>query len=77
FNEAKFNLNILKIGKKYINEIDAKIQELQGKLGKKPGKDDFKSKEKEQEAEMDMLKARIAARREERRKKVLNLLKKE
>jgi len=45
--------------------------------GKKPAKEDFEAKEKEHEAEMDKLKARIAARREERRKKVLDLLKKD
>ncbi|MHA1930928.1 MAG: hypothetical protein ACW96X_00215, partial [Promethearchaeota archaeon] len=70
-NEAKSNLKELKIGKKYIKEIDTKIQEMQGKLGRKPGK------EKEGEAELDMLKARIKARREARRKKVLDRLKKD
>ncbi len=76
-NEAKFNLKSLKIGKKYVDVIDIKIEELQEKLGRKSGKDDLKAKEKTYETEMDMLKTRIAARREERRKKVLNLLKKE
>jgi len=76
-NEAKFNLNFLKIGKMYIKNIDAKVRELQERLGKKHAKDDFESKEKEHIAEMDMLKARIAARREERSKKVLDLLKKD
>ena len=76
-NEAKFNLKFLKIGKKYIKDIDAKIRKLQERLGKKPAKEDFEAKEKEHEAEMDKLKARIAARREERRKKVLDLLKKD
>ncbi|MBY8985975.1 MAG: hypothetical protein KGD65_12950, partial [Candidatus Lokiarchaeota archaeon] len=76
-NEAKFNLKTLKIGKRYIKEIDIKIRELQEKLGRKPSKDDVEAKEKEHEAEMDVLKARIEARREERRKKVLDLLKKD
>ncbi|MFW9895757.1 MAG: hypothetical protein ACFFD7_08130, partial [Candidatus Thorarchaeota archaeon] len=77
FNEAKFNLLELKIGKKYIKLIDNKVRELQTKLGKKPVKDDLIEKEKDHEAEMELLKSRIAARREERRKKVLNLLKKD
>ncbi|MFX1457066.1 MAG: hypothetical protein ACFFDB_16950 [Promethearchaeota archaeon] len=77
FNEAKSNLLELKIGKKYINLIDNKVRDLQTKLGKKPVKDDLKAKEKEHEAEMELLKSRIAARREERRKKVLDLLKKD
>jgi hypothetical protein len=76
-NEAKFNLKALKIGKKYIKDIDVRIRELQEKLGKKPGKEDLEVKAKEHDAEMDRLKARIAARREERRKKVLDLLKKD
>jgi hypothetical protein len=76
-NEAKFNLKDLKIGKKYIKEIDIKIKSLQERLGRKPSKDDFDAKEKERKAEVDMLKTRIKARREERRKKVLDLLKKE
>ena len=76
-NEAKANLKALKIGKKYIKDIDAKTRELQERLGKKPAKEDFEAKEKEHDAEMDRLKARIAARREERRKKVLDLLKKD
>lgn len=76
-NEAKANLKVLKMGKKYISDIDKKIRELQERLGKKPPKEDFEAKEKEHDAEMDRLKARIAARREERRKKVLDLLKKD
>ena len=76
-NEAKANLKALKIGKKYIKDIDAKTRELQERLGKKPAKEDFEAKEKEHDAEMERLKARIAARREERRKKVLDLLKKD
>ena len=76
-NEAKANLKVLKMGKKYISDIDKKIRELQERLGKKSPKEDFEAKEKEHDAEMDRLKARIAARREERRKKVLDLLKKD
>jgi len=76
-NEAKANLKAFKIGKKYIKNVDAKIRELQERLGKKPTKEDSEAKEKEHDAEMNMLKARIAARREERRKKVLDLLKKD
>jgi len=77
FNEAKFNLNALNIGKKYKKEIDNKIRFFQEKLGRKPDEEDFAAKEvEEHDAEMDRIKARIAARREERRKKVLELLKK-
>ncbi|MFW9822758.1 MAG: hypothetical protein ACFFE4_07485, partial [Candidatus Thorarchaeota archaeon] len=74
-NEAKSNLLELKIGKKYIKQIDSKVGELQLTLGKKPIKD--KVIAEEEETEMELLKARIAARREERRKKVLDLLKKD
>ncbi|MHA2179887.1 MAG: hypothetical protein ACXAAH_00535, partial [Promethearchaeota archaeon] len=70
-NEAKSNLKKLRIGKKYIDNIDKIIQRLQEKLGRKP------TKEKEDKADVDVLKARIKARREERRKKVLDLLKKD
>jgi len=76
-NEAKANLNILKIGSKYIKEIDVKIRELQVRLGKKQTIEDSEAKELEHNAEMERLKARIAARREERRKKVVDLLKKD
>ena len=67
--ESIFHLKDLKISKKYLKEIDDKIAKLQEKLGKKP-----KAKEKEYKDEKDMLKARIEARRKERRKKVLDLL---
>ncbi|MFX1374693.1 MAG: hypothetical protein ACFFA0_02670 [Promethearchaeota archaeon] len=67
--ESIFHLKEFQIGKKIIKEIEDKISELQKKLGKKPI-----AEEKEQENEMRILKARIAARREERRKKVLDLL---
>ena len=76
-NEAKFNLKKLKSGKKYMKEIDNKINELKVKLGKKPTEDTPKSKEKIIEDEREELRARIAARREERRRKVLDLLKKD
>jgi len=46
--EARANLKTLKIGKKYIKDIDAKIRELQERLGKKPAKENFEAKEKEQ-----------------------------
>jgi len=67
--ESIFHLKELKIGKKYLKEIDDKIGKLQEKLGKKP-----KTKEKEYKDEAEILKARIEARRKERRKKVLDLL---
>ncbi len=67
--ESNFHLKDLKISKKYLKEIDDKIGKLQEKLGKKP-----KAKEKEYKDEIEMLKARIQARRKQRRKKVLDLL---
>ena len=67
--ESNFHLKDLKISKKYLKEIDDKIGKLQEKLGKKP-----KAKEKEYKDETEMLKARIQARRKQRRKKVLDLL---
>ncbi|MHA1991998.1 MAG: hypothetical protein ACW98A_13590 [Candidatus Hodarchaeales archaeon] len=76
-NEAKFNFTSLKIGKIYNKDIDTRIRELQERLGKKSVKDDFEAKEKEHDADMDVLKARIAARRKQRRKKVFDLLKKD
>ncbi len=70
-NEAKFNLKDVKIEKKFIKEIDGKINKFRKKLGKKP-----KVEEDTEEDERERLKARIAARREERKKRVLELLKK-
>ncbi len=72
-NEANFQLNNLKIGEKYNKEINGIISSLREKLGIKPerAKEGITS-----EDETTELRARIAARREERRKKVLDLLKK-
>ncbi|MFX1571728.1 MAG: hypothetical protein ACFFB0_03190 [Promethearchaeota archaeon] len=70
-NEAKFNLKKVKIDKKFIKEIDNKISEFREKLGKKP---EVKGEAKKDE--MERLKARIATRREERKKRVLDLLRK-
>ena len=75
-NEAKFNLKDLKIGTQIIKEVDNRIGEFQEKLGKKPAKEDIPDTEEVRKVEMEQLKARVAARREERRKKVLDLLKK-
>jgi len=77
-NEAMFNLKETKIGAKYINDIQNKVKEFEEKLGKKPPE---AKPEPEKEAvilenEMEELKARIAKRREERKLKVLELLKK-
>ncbi len=77
-NEAMFNLKETKIGAKYINDIQNKVKEFEEKLGKKPPE---AKPEPEKEAvilenEMEELKARIAKRREERKLKVLKLLKK-
>ncbi len=69
--EAKFNLKNVRIDKKFIKEIDNKINEFRKKLGKKP-----EMEEDAEDDEMERLKARIAARREERKKRVLELLKK-
>jgi len=73
-NEAKFQMKGLKIGKKFIKEIDKKIIELKAKVSKKPIKELVK--EEPSEDEMERLRKRIAKRREERRKKVLDLLEK-
>ncbi|MFX0144251.1 MAG: hypothetical protein ACFE9C_09250, partial [Candidatus Hodarchaeota archaeon] len=73
-NEAYFQLVNLEIGKKYIKEINNKITELREKLGIKPRKEGVIISSEE---EAENLRARIAARREERRKKVLDLLKKD
>ncbi|UCC18872.1 MAG: hypothetical protein JSV62_12290 [Promethearchaeota archaeon] len=72
-NEAKFQLSNIKMGKKFLKEINQKIDELREKLGIEPSKDRIKIST---EDEAEKLRARIAARREERRKKVLELLKK-
>ncbi|TKJ23660.1 MAG: hypothetical protein CEE43_03080 [Promethearchaeota archaeon Loki_b32] len=69
-SEAKFKLKELHIGKKFMKEIDKKINEFKSKVSKKP----IKEKEEPVEDEMEILRRRVAARREERRKKVLNLL---
>jgi len=76
-NEAMFNLKETKIGAKYINDIQNKVKEFEEKLGKKPPE---AKPEPEKEAvilenELEELKARIAKRREERKLKVLKLLK--
>jgi len=72
-NEAKFQLNNIKSGKKFLKEIDEKIVELRDKLGIKPSK---KKAKVSSEDEAEKLRARINARREERKKKVLDILKK-
>jgi hypothetical protein len=72
-NEANFQLNKLKIGKKNTKEINDIISNLREKLGIKPEKAKIGITSEDETSE---LRARIAARREERRKKVLDLLKK-
>jgi len=76
-NEAKFNLEKLKIGNKYVKEIENKISTLREKLGKKAIKKAPEGKAGVIDDENERLSARITARREERRKKVLDLLKKD
>ena len=73
-NEAKFKLERLKVGKKFFKEIDKKINEFRVKVSKKPIEEIAKVKEEAVKDEGELLRARIAARREERRKKVLDLL---
>ncbi|MFW9998632.1 MAG: hypothetical protein ACFE88_00815 [Candidatus Hermodarchaeota archaeon] len=73
-NEAKFQLKEVKIEKKIIKEIDNKIIELKTKVTKKPIRELIKGKEEPSADEMEKLSKRIKARREERRKKVLDLL---
>ncbi|MCK4379668.1 MAG: hypothetical protein KAW51_00910 [Candidatus Lokiarchaeota archaeon] len=73
-SEAKFKLKELKLGKKIIEEINKKITEFRSKVSKKPLKEVIKAKEETPEDEMEILRKRIAIRREERRKKVLALL---
>ncbi|UCD00618.1 MAG: hypothetical protein JSV23_06935, partial [Promethearchaeota archaeon] len=72
-NQAKFKLKGLNIAKKISEEIDERIDEFRRKVSKKPIIEKAKVKKEDY---MEKLKARIAARREERRKKVLDLLKK-
>ncbi len=73
-SEANFQLSNSIIGKKYKKEINEIITNLREKLGIKPGKEHVKISSDD---EAEMLKTRITARREERRKKVLDLLKKD
>ncbi|MFW9970082.1 MAG: hypothetical protein ACFFDF_07755, partial [Candidatus Odinarchaeota archaeon] len=73
-NEANFQLKDLNIGKSFLNDIDAKINTLREKLGFKPMIEEIKVSTKD---EVEKLRARITARREERRKKVLALLNKD
>ena len=75
-NEAMFNLKETKIGAKYINDIQNKVKEFEEKLGKKPPEAKPEKEAVILESEMEDLKARIAKRREERKLKVLELLKK-
>jgi len=72
-NEAKFKIKDLKLAEKFNKEIDDTIDKFRGKVSKKPIKKIAKVKEVDY---MEKLSTRIAARREERRKKVLDLLKK-
>ncbi|MFX1597096.1 MAG: hypothetical protein ACFFBK_13650, partial [Promethearchaeota archaeon] len=72
-NEAKYNLEKVKGGKKFIKEINEKINEYREKLGRKPKEPEIEVLTDE---ETPKIRARIIARREERRKKVLDLLKK-
>ncbi|MFX1501382.1 MAG: hypothetical protein ACFFDH_10520, partial [Promethearchaeota archaeon] len=73
-NEAKFKLEELNFRKDFIKEIDIKIKEFRSKLSKKPLRELTKAGQETIENEMEILRKRIAARREERRKKVLDLL---
>ena len=57
-------------------QIDKKITEFRSKISKEPLKEVTTAREETVEDEMEILRKRIAARREERRKKVLDLLEK-
>ncbi|MFX0034540.1 MAG: hypothetical protein ACFE9I_02730 [Candidatus Hermodarchaeota archaeon] len=72
-NEAKYNLEKVKIGKRFVKEIDEKIDQYREKLGRKPKEPEIEVLTDE---ETQKIKARIIARRELRRNKVLDLLKK-
>ena len=78
-NEASFNLKETKIGEKFIREIDSKIDTYRSKLGGKARATAPVETRLEKEAlsddEEEKLKARIAARRAERAKRVADLLK--
>jgi len=78
-NEASFNLKETKIGEKFIREIDSKIDTYRSKLGGKTRATAPLETRLEKEAlsdeEEEKLKARIAARRAERAKRVADLLK--
>ncbi|MFX1388984.1 MAG: hypothetical protein ACFE9Z_02845 [Promethearchaeota archaeon] len=69
--EAKYNLKKLKLTKDFLDEIEKKIDELKVGIGKKPkeiiGEPQIRD-------EKELLRERIATRREERRRKVLELL---
>ena len=69
--EAKYNLKELVIGAKFLDTIEKKIKYYKNKLGAKP----IEEEEKLSKEDMEKLKERIEARREERKKKVLDLLK--
>lgn len=76
-NEAKYNLEKLKIEKNYVEEIENKISILRGKLGIREVPE---ATPRVIDDENERLRAKIAARRaerEERKKKVLDLLKKD
>jgi hypothetical protein len=74
-NEAKFNLNELSIGDDYIKQIDELVKGCQEKLGRKPAMEPEIS-ERAPEDHANVLRARLERRRQERKKKVLDLLKK-
>ena len=73
-NEAKFKLEELKIGQNYIRQINEKITEFKAKIGMSPIEEIREVKAKVAEDEMEELRKRVATRREERRRKVLDLL---
>ncbi|MFW9827075.1 MAG: hypothetical protein ACFFEY_05575, partial [Candidatus Thorarchaeota archaeon] len=73
-NEAQYKLKELKFGKNSQNKIKNKISELKAKITKTPIEELEKKVVKDEE---EVLRERITARREERRKKVLKLLRKD
>ncbi|MFX1566762.1 MAG: hypothetical protein ACFFCV_00185 [Promethearchaeota archaeon] len=73
-NEAKFKLEELKFGQNFINLINEKLIEFKTEISKSPIKEIHEVKKEIVIDEMEELRKRVAARREERRRKVLDLL---
>jgi hypothetical protein len=75
--EAKHNLKDIKIGYEFLNDIEKKLKYYKTKLGIKRIEVVSEKEDRLSKDDMNKLKERLEARREERKKKVLELLKKE